>query len=95
MKNYKTVCSFSFRDYGHMAGVWRDKCKQPICMGLSNDAHDMASYCRALAGTLLEMAHQYDHNDDFCTPEFDKQHQEIQLEKLRKTMQPIFEEKKS
>lgn len=91
MKKYKALVSFSFRDYGNHSGVWRDGCNTAICMGSVCRPDDMAIYCRSLSAYLLEMAHQYDHAKDFCAPEFDKQHREMQLEKVRQLMTPIFE----
>ncbi len=92
MNNYKTLFSFSFRDYGSSAGVWHDGCKVPICMGINKCNSDLATYCRSLAAYLLEMAHNYDNADDFTMPLFDKEAREIQLDKVRKIMQPICEE---
>ena len=51
----------------------------------------MATACQCLAAHLLEMAHDYEHAKDFCAPEFDKEHREIQLDKVRQYMTPIFE----
>lgn len=91
MKKYKTIMSFSFRDYGGYAGVWHDGCKVAICMGQRKVFSDMSTYCRSLAAYLLEMAHNYDNAEDFTMPKFDKEHRETQLEKLRELMTPIFE----
>lgn len=91
MKKYKTLMSFSFRDYGESAGVWHDGCKVPICMGCSRSPADMATYCRSLAAYLLEMAHNYDNANDFTFPKFDEQARLNQLEKVADIMKPIFE----
>lgn len=91
MKKYKTLASFSFRDYGDSAGVWDDKRGSFIFLGNSGNLQDMATACQCLAAHLLEMAHDYEHAKDFCAPEFDKEHCEIQLDKVRQYMTPIFE----
>lgn len=91
MKKYKTLMSFSFRDYGDHSGVWHDGCKVPVCMGGRAGFSDMATYCRSLSAYLLEMAHNYDNAGDFTIPKFDKQAREIQLDKVREYMTPIFE----
>ena len=95
MKKYKKLISFSFRDYGDCAGVWDDRRKTFIFLGDSGNSQDMATACQCLAGYLLEMAHNYEHAKDFCAPEFDKEHREIQLDAVRHYMTPIFEGKES
>lgn len=91
MKKYKTMFSFSFRSYGDNAGVWHDGRKTPICMGTGFSHTEISIYCLSLAAYLLEMAHDYEHADDFVIPVFDKEHREAQLEKLRALMMPVFE----
>lgn len=91
MRKYKTLFSFSFRDYGDHAGVWHDGCKVGILSIYRKPTHDdMADYCRALAAYLLEAAHYCEHADDFCAPDFDKEHREKQFDELREMMKPIF-----
>lgn len=90
MKKYKTLMSFSFRDYGEPAGVWHDGCKVAICMGQNKGFSDMATYCRSLAAYLLEMAHNYDNAGDFTMPKFDKEHREKQIDKVREMMKPVL-----
>ena len=86
MRKYKTLFSFSFRKYGDFAGVYRDGCKMPICLGAGKSPSDMAEYCRSLAAYLLEMSHNYDNAKDFTFPKFDHEHREKQLDKLREIM---------
>lgn len=86
MRKYKTLFSFSFRKYGDFAGVYRDRCKMPICLGAGESPSDMAEYCRSLAAYLLEMSHNYDNAKDFTFPKFDHEHREKQLDKLREIM---------
>ena len=91
MRNYKTLFSFSFRDYGDHAGVWHDGCKVGILSIYRKPTHDdMADYCRALAAYLLEMAHNYDNAGDFTMPKFDKEHREKQIDKVREMMKPVL-----
>lgn len=90
MRTYKTLFSYSFRDYGDHVAVFLDDRKTLLFLGSHTDS-DMAEACRVLAAELLESAHQFDHAKDFCAPEFDKEHREKQLDKLREIMKPIFE----
>ena len=91
MKKYKTLMSFSFREDKDSLGVFNDNTNSFIFLGNPGNMQDMATACQCLAGYLLEMAHNYEHAKDFCAPEFDKEHREIQLDKVRQYMTPIFE----
>lgn len=90
MKKYKTLMSFSFRDYGTNLSVIDDKSPVPLFMGCNNNM-DKADALRFLAAYLLQYAHEYDHAKDFCSTEFDKEQREKQLDELRKTMTPMYE----
>lgn len=90
MRNYKTLFSFSFRDYGDNITVMRDKCKEFICMTQDKSPESMAWCYQRLAAYLLEAAHYCEHADDFCAPDFDKEHREKQFDELREMMKPIF-----
>lgn len=59
---------------------------RPVFIGNGN-AKDAAESCIMLAENLLAMAHAYEHANDFCAPEYDKQEKEKQLEKLREAME--------
>lgn len=91
MKNYRTLFSYSFQDYGDHIALLRDNRNTPIFIG-NHSNNDMAEACRVLAAEILEVAHQFEHAEEFCAPEFDKEAREIQLGKVRKIMQPICEE---
>ena len=90
MRKYKTLMSFSFRDYGTDLSVFDDDNPVPLFMGCNNNM-DKAEGCRVLAAYLLEVAHTYDHAKDFCAPEFDNEQREKQLDELRKTMTHMYE----
>lgn len=90
MRKYKTLFSYSFRDYGDKISVSLDDRDTPLFIGSHND-YDMAEACRVLAAEMLECAHQFEYAKDFVAPKFDKENREKQLEKVRQLMSPIFE----
>lgn len=90
MRKYRTLFSYSFRDYGDEISVALDDRDTPLFIGSHND-YDMAEACRVLAAEMLESAHQFEHAKDFVAPEFDNEHREKQIDKLRELMKPIFE----
>ena len=90
MRTYRTLFSYSFRDYGDKISVFLDDRNMPLFIGSHND-YDMAEACRVLAAEMLECAHQFEYAKDFTAPKFDKEHREKQLDKLRERMKPVFE----
>lgn len=90
MRNYKTLFSFSFRDYGDNITVMGDKCKEFICMTQDKGPDGIAWCYQRLAAYLLEAAHYCEHSEDFVAPDFDKEHREKQLDKVREMMKPVF-----
>ena len=88
MNNYKTLFSYSFQDCGDHIALLLNNRNTPIFIG-NRSNNDMAEACRVLAAEILEVAHQFEHAEEFCASEFDKEAREIQLDKVRKIMKPI------
>lgn len=86
MNKCRKLFSYSFMDYGDHVSIELSDRVHPVFV-CSHTNNDMAMACRELASEMLELAYQYDHAKDFCTPEWDDKEKKEQLEKLKNYME--------
>lgn len=84
MKKNRALFSCSVAESGHDLTASLDG--RPVFIGCAN-TKDAVNACLCLAENLLEMAHLYEHSNDFCAPVYTNEEKEKQLEKLRHFME--------
>lgn len=83
MKKCKKLFSYSLECNGEEIELKSNIEGKPLFIGCKN-SYDMAEACRVLASKMMELAHEYEHEKDFCAPEYDGAARNEQIEKMRK-----------